>query len=108
MLRAPIWIDVGPFGDQVERLVVERFGNDAQAEAVADLGHDAQRLKAQALKCVGRGAGLERAAAEELRAPPPLPARRWRRPVRGSRWSMGRRRRPGYGRRWRRRFRRSG
>ena len=60
--------DVGPFGDQVEGFVVDGFGDDAQAEAVADLGHDAQRFEAQALKGVGRGAGLVGAAAEELRA----------------------------------------
>ncbi len=35
---------------------------------VADLGHDLERLDAEALECVGRGAGLVGAAAEELRA----------------------------------------
>ena len=44
---------VGPFGHQFEGLVVERLGNDAQPETVADLGHDLQRIQAQALKCVG-------------------------------------------------------
>ena len=59
---------VGPLGDQLERFVVDGFGDDAQAKAVANLGHDLERFKAQALKGVGRGAGLVSAAAEKLRA----------------------------------------
>ena len=33
--------DVGPLGDQFEGFAVEGFSDDAQAEAVANLGHDA-------------------------------------------------------------------
>ncbi len=60
--------DVGPFGDEIEGFVVDGFGDDAQAEFLADLGHDLQRIEAEALKRVGRGARLVGAAAEELRA----------------------------------------
>jgi hypothetical protein len=60
--------DVSPLGDQGEGFVVDGFGDDAQAEAFADLGHDAEGFEAEALKGVGRCAGLVSAAAEELRA----------------------------------------
>ena len=60
--------DVGPLGDQFEGFAVEGFGDDAEAEAVANFGHDAEGFEAHALKGVGRGAGLEGAAAEELRS----------------------------------------
>ena len=59
---------VGPFGHQFEGLVVDRFGDDAQPEAIADLGHDLERVEAEPLKSVGRGAGFVGASAEELRA----------------------------------------
>ena len=59
---------VGPFGDQFEGLVVDGFGDDAQAEAIADLGHDLESFDAEALKGIRRGARLVGAAAEKLRA----------------------------------------
>jgi hypothetical protein len=99
--------DVGPFGDEVEGFVVDGFGDDAQAEAVANLGHDASGFDAEALKRVGRCAGLVCAAAEELRAGRGnllgdgeglFAAFDGAGP--GDRW-------PGCGRRWRRRFRES-
>ena len=43
---------IGPFSHQVQSLVVDGLGDYAQPEALADLGHDAQRLHAQALKRV--------------------------------------------------------
>ena len=99
---------VGPLGNQVEGLVVDGFGDDAQAEAVANLGHDAQRFKAQALKRVGRGAGLVCAAAEELRAGSGDLFGDGEGLFASSQWSTARRRWPGRGRRWRRRCRGSG
>ena len=58
---------VGPLGDQVEGFVVQGFGYDAEAVAVADLSQDAESLDAQTLKCIRGGAGLECTATEELR-----------------------------------------
>ena len=52
--------------DQVERFVIDGFGDDEQAEAVADLGHDLQPFFAQTLERIGRGARLVGASAEEL------------------------------------------
>ena len=60
--------DVGVVGDEVEVLGVHGLGDDAQAEAVADLGHDDERGLAEALEHVGRGAWLVGASAKELRA----------------------------------------
>ena len=58
---------VGLLVDQFQRFVVDGFGDDAHSEVVADFGHDLQGFDAEALKCVGRGARLVGAAAEELR-----------------------------------------
>ena len=58
--------DIGVLVDQVERFVIHRFGDDQQAEAVADFGHDLQPLFAEPLERIRRGARLEGAAAEEL------------------------------------------
>ena len=58
--------DVGILLDQVERFVIHRFGDDEQAEALANFGHDLQPFFAQSLKRIRRGAGLVGAAAEEL------------------------------------------
>ena len=58
--------DVGVLVDQVERFVIDGFGDDEQAEAVADFGHDLQTFFAQALKRIRRGARFVGAAAEEL------------------------------------------
>ncbi len=60
--------DVGPLGNELERFVVDGFGDDAQSEAVANFGHDLEGFDAEALECVRRGARLVGAAAEELRA----------------------------------------
>ena len=59
---------VRPLGHQFQPLVVHGFGHNAQAEALANLRHDAQRFQAQPLKCIRRGARLVSAAAEKLRA----------------------------------------
>jgi hypothetical protein len=57
---------VGILVDQVERFVIDGFGHDKQAEAVADFRHDLQSFFAQSLKRIGRGARFVGAAAEEL------------------------------------------
>ena len=59
---------VGILLHQVERLVVHGFGDDQQAEAVADLGQNLQAVFRQSLERVGRSARLVGAAAEEARA----------------------------------------
>ena len=58
--------DVGPLGDQLERLVVDGFGDDAESKAIADFGHDLECVYAESLKGVGRRAWLVGSAAEEL------------------------------------------
>src|SRR4029077_4954867 len=60
--------DVGILVDQVERFVIDGFGDDEQSEAVADFGHDLQTFFAQSLKRIRRGAGLVGSAAKELRS----------------------------------------
>ena len=52
--------------DEVERLVIDGFGDDEQSEAVANFGHDLQTFFAQALKGIRRGARFVRSAAKEL------------------------------------------
>ena len=47
---------IGVLIDQVERFVIDGFGDDEQAEAVADFGHDLQTFFAQALEGIRRGA----------------------------------------------------
>src|SRR6185437_4225748 len=54
--------------DQVERFVVNRLGDDAEAETLAHLGENLQTVFAEALKTVRRGSRLIGAAAEEMRA----------------------------------------
>ena len=60
--------DVGVLFHQFQGLFVEGFGDNAHAGALADFGHDFEAFEAEPLEGVGRGAGLEGAAAEELRA----------------------------------------
>jgi len=57
--------DVGPLFDEVERFVVDGFGDDAEAVVAADLVKDFQAGEAESLEGVGRSARLEGAAAEE-------------------------------------------
>ena len=56
--------DVGIFLDEVERFVVDGFGDDAETELLANLGKNFQAGETEALKRVRRGAGLVGAAAE--------------------------------------------
>ena len=56
------------FFDEVERFVVNRFGDDAQAEFFANFGQDLQAGLAQPLKAYGRSARLVGAAAKKARA----------------------------------------
>src|SRR6266403_1570506 len=58
--------DVGVLVDEVERFVIDGFGDDEQSEAVANFGHDLQTFFAQSLKRIRRGAGLVSASAKEL------------------------------------------
>src|SRR6266446_8452 len=58
--------DVGVLVDEVERLVIDGFGDDEQSEAVANFGHDLQTFFAQTLKGIRRCARFVGAAAEEL------------------------------------------
>jgi hypothetical protein len=60
--------DVGVFLDEVERLVVDGFGDDAEAVVFADAGEDFQAGEAESLETVGRSARLIGAAAEETNA----------------------------------------
>src|SRR6185437_4781376 len=60
--------DVGVLIDELEGVVVDGFGDDAEAEAVADFGHDVEGSLAESLKGVGRGAGLVGSSAKKLRA----------------------------------------
>ena len=59
---------VGVLLDELQRLVIDRFGDDRQVELFADARQDLQRLLAQSLERVRRGARLVRAAAEQLAA----------------------------------------
>ena len=59
---------VGPLGHLLQRLGIQRLGNNAQPESFPDFGHDAQRFNTQSLKCIRRSPRLVRAAAEELRS----------------------------------------
>ena len=68
MLRAPIWMQSAYWSTSVERLVVDRLGDDRQVELLADARQNLQPLLAQSLERVGRGARLVGAAAEELAA----------------------------------------
>src|ERR1700674_5450665 len=58
--------DIGVLVDQVERFVIDGFGDDEQSEAFADFGHDLQTFFAQSLKRIRRSARLIGSAAEEL------------------------------------------
>src|SRR6266403_1922392 len=58
--------DIGVLVDEVERLVIDGFGDDEQSEAVATFGHDLQTFFAQALKGIRRGAWFVGSTAEEL------------------------------------------
>ena len=60
--------DVGVLLDEVERFVVDGFGDNAEAEAFADLREDFQAGEAEALEGVRRGAWLVGASAEEMNA----------------------------------------
>ena len=57
--------DVGVFFDEVERFVVDGFGNDAEAVLLADHGEDFQAGEAEPLEGVGGSAGLVGAAAKQ-------------------------------------------
>src|SRR5664280_3178174 len=60
--------DVSVLLHQFERFVIDGLGNDQQTKAVADFRQDLQALLSQTLKCVGRGARLVGASAEEAGA----------------------------------------
>src|SRR5208283_104193 len=57
--------DVGVFLDEIERFVVDGFGDDAEAVLLADMGENLQAGEAESLEGVGAGARLVGAAAEE-------------------------------------------
>src|SRR5260370_23093162 len=59
--------DVGIFLDEVERFVVNGFGDDAEAVSGANFRKNLEALLAETLEAVGRSAGLVSAAAEEAR-----------------------------------------
>ena len=60
--------DVGIFLDEVERFVIDGFGDDAKTEVFADVGEDLEAVKTEALEGVRRGARLVGSAAEEVDA----------------------------------------
>ena len=60
--------DVGVFLDEVERFVVDCFGDDAEAVVFANFFEDFQAGKAESLEAVWRGARFVCAAAEEAHA----------------------------------------
>ncbi len=60
--------DVGVFLDEVERFIVNRFGDDAKAVGGANFRKNFEAVFAEALETVGRSAGLVGAAAEEPHA----------------------------------------
>src|SRR5260370_22839980 len=60
--------DVGICLDEVERFVVNGFGEDAEAVSGANFRKNLEALLAETLVAVGRSAGLVSAAAEEARA----------------------------------------
>src|ERR1700730_9314034 len=59
---------VGVFFDEVEAFVVDGFGDDAEAEVLADLRENFEAVFAEALKTVGGSARLVSAAAEKFYA----------------------------------------
>src|SRR6266446_1874500 len=59
---------VGVLLDQIEGLVVHGFGDDQQAKAVAEVGHNLQTFFAESLKGIGRSTRLVCAATEKLGA----------------------------------------
>ena len=67
MLRLPIWIRSTCFSNSLHLAGVGHLGNDGQAGLRARLDEQVERVLAQALECVGRGARLECAAAQHLR-----------------------------------------
>jgi len=60
--------DIGVLFDEVEGFVVDGFGDDAEAEFLANLGEDFQAGEAESLKGIGRSAGFVGAAAEKMDA----------------------------------------
>ncbi len=58
--------DISVLIDQIERFVIDGFGDDEQSEAVTDFGHDLEAFFSQSLKRIRRGTGFVSAAAEEL------------------------------------------
>src|SRR5260370_34948833 len=60
--------DVGICLDEVERFVVNGFGEDAEAVSGANFRKNLEALLAETLYAVGRSAGLVSASAEEARA----------------------------------------
>ena len=59
---------VGILDHEVERLDVDGFGDDAKTRFLAGLGEQSEPLFAEALKRIGRRAGLIGAAAQQLGA----------------------------------------
>ncbi len=59
---------VGVFLDEVERFVVDGFGDDAETELLANFSEDFQAGEPEALEGVGRGAWLVGATSEEMDA----------------------------------------
>jgi len=60
--------DVGVFLDEVERFVVDRFGDDAETKLLANLREDLEAGETESLEGVRRSARFVSAAAEETNA----------------------------------------
>ncbi len=57
--------DIGVLLDEIERFIVDGFGDDAEAVVFADSGEDLEAGEAKSLEAVGRGARLIGTAAEQ-------------------------------------------
>jgi len=55
-------------GDFIDVTLAQHFGDDLEAGFLLGEGEQAQALAAESLELVGRGAGFERAAAQDGRA----------------------------------------
>ena len=87
--------DVGVALDDLDLARVHDFGHDRHAEAVAGGLEDLEPVAAEPLEAVRAGAGLERAAAQDVGARIAHPRRRSRRAAPRSRSRRARRSRPG-------------
>ena len=67
MLRAPIWSTSAVSATSSRWRGSEHLGHERQPGVLARLREDRQRLRPEALEAVGRGARLERAAAQHRR-----------------------------------------